>query len=539
MTVQSSPEASPRVIRWSLFWQILLATLLVGLVPLVLVSYTSFAAITNTGATAERTAKEELDTKSIEALQVRAEETAAQISAFLESRAQDALYATLLPSSPEAYLSFYRSRSSYLWFLRGSAEAPAPTQTRRLMPIYREMAFIDPTGQETIRIVDGALLGPERLRRVSDPANTTYLTETYFEQANSLPKGEVYVSPVAAWYVATEAQPARAQDAETSQFEYINYEAVIRFAAPVFDERSQLTGVVVLSLDHRHVMEFTNHVQSTFGRVVWPSYQSGNYAYLLDYEGWLIAHPDLTAVRGLDADGNVMPTQTKASREAGASRPLNMLQSDIKEQAVVIASAVLAGQKGHISAKTLLNTDKVDVYVPIPFAHGVYQEGGVFGGLVISENVQNVERAGRISRDVIREAASRLRGNIAWIAGVSVVLLIATAVLVSRSITFPIRRLTEAARIMEKGELDLETLDSLLRRRIENEVSELSRVFKQMAAAVQLRERQLKQEVRQLRIQIDRAKREKEVREIVETEFFEELQAKARALRQRRGRKAT
>jgi hypothetical protein len=536
MTTQSDPSAGHKAIRLSLFWQILLATLLVGLVPLVLVSYTSFAAITNTGATAERTAKEELDTKSIEALQVRAEETAAEISAFLESRAQDTLYAALLPPSPDSYLSFYRSRSSYLWFLRGSPEAPAPTQARRLMPIYREMAFIDATGQETIRIVDGALVGEDELRDVSDPANTTYHTETYFEQAKSLPRGGVYVSPVMAWYVATDAQPARAQDAETSQFQYINYGAVIRFAAPVFDSQNALAGVVVLSLDHRHVMEFSNHIQSTFGRVVWPSYTSGNYAYLLDYEGWLIAHPDLTAVKGLDESGSPMPTQTRATLEAGASLPLNMLQSDIKEQARVIASAVLAGQKGHISARTLMDTEKVDVYVPIAFDHGVYQEGGVFGGLVISENVQNVEKAGRISRDVIRDAASRLRGNIAWIAGVSVILLIATAVLVSRNITFPIRRLTEAARIMEKGELDVETLDSLVRRRIENEVSELSRVFKQMAAAVQMRERQLKQEVRQLRIQIDRAKREKEVKEIVETEFFEELQAKARALRQRRDR---
>jgi HAMP domain-containing protein len=536
MKTQSSPNTGSSGFRWSLFWQILLATLLVGLVPLALVSYTSFAAITDTGATAERTAKEELDAKSIEALEVRAEETAAQISAFLDSRAQDTRYAALLPTSPEAYLSFYRSRNGYLWFLRGSPEAPAPTQARRLVPVYREMAFVDSSGQETIRIVDGALLDQDQLRLVSDPANTTFLTETYFERARTLPRGEIDVSPVMAWYVATEAQPAKAQDAEASQFQYINYEAVIRFSAPVYDDQDQFAGVVVLSLDHRHVMEFSNHIQSAFGRVVWPSYTSGNYAYLLDYEGWLIAHPDLTAVRGLEEDGSPMPTQTRATLEAGASLPFNMLQSDIKQQSVVIASAVLAGQKGHISAKTLLDTEKVDVYVPIPFAHGVYREGGVFGGLVISENVQNVERAGRISRDVIRQAAGRLRGNIAWIAGVSVVLLVTTAVLVSRSITYPIRRLTEAARIMEKGELDVETLDSLLRRRIENEVSELSRVFKQMAAAVQLRERQLKQEVRQLRIQIDRAKRAKEVKEIVETEFFEELQAKARALRQRRNR---
>jgi hypothetical protein len=87
---------------------------------------------------------------------------------------------------------------------------------------------------------------------------------------------------------------------------------------------------------------------------------------------------------------------------------------------------------------------------------------------------------------------------------------------------------------MEKGELDVDTLDNLLDQRIDNEVSQLARVFKQMAQAVQMRERRLKEEVRDLRIQIDKVKREDEVKKIVETEFFEDLQSKARALRQQR-----
>ena len=75
----------------------------------------------------------------------------------------------------------------------------------------------------------------------------------------------------------------------------------------------------------------------------------------------------------------------------------------------------------------------------------------------------------------------------------------------------PIRKLTDAARIMEKGELDVDTLDQLLQRRIDDEVGELTRVFKQMAEAVQLRERRLKEEVIKLRIQIDTKKRDEEV----------------------------
>ncbi|GAK55075.1 two-component sensor histidine kinase [Candidatus Vecturithrix granuli] len=49
-----------------------------------------------------------------------------------------------------------------------------------------------------------------------------------------------------------------------------------------------------------------------------------------------------------------------------------------------------------------------------------------------------------------------------------------------------------------------------------------------------IREQSLKQEIKQLRIEIDEAKREKQVKEITETETFQSLQAKAAELRRRR-----
>jgi CHASE3 domain sensor protein len=46
-----------------------------------------------------------------------------------------------------------------------------------------------------------------------------------------------------------------------------------------------------------------------------------------------------------------------------------------------------------------------------------------------------------------------------------------------------------------------------------------------------IREQSLRQEIRQLRIEIDEVKRQQEVSEIVETDFFQDLQARARAMR--------
>jgi methyl-accepting chemotaxis protein len=49
-----------------------------------------------------------------------------------------------------------------------------------------------------------------------------------------------------------------------------------------------------------------------------------------------------------------------------------------------------------------------------------------------------------------------------------------------------------------------------------------------------IREQSLKQEIQQLRIEIDEVKRQKQVSEIVDTDFFQDLQAKARSIRSRR-----
>jgi hypothetical protein len=51
---------------------------------------------------------------------------------------------------------------------------------------------------------------------------------------------------------------------------------------------------------------------------------------------------------------------------------------------------------------------------------------------------------------------------------------------------------------------------------------------------VRQREANLKQQVEDLKIKIDEAKRQKQVSDIVDTDFFRDLQVKAKDFRQRR-----
>jgi CheY-like chemotaxis protein len=86
-----------------------------------------------------------------------------------------------------------------------------------------------------------------------------------------------------------------------------------------------------------------------------------------------------------------------------------------------------------------------------------------------------------------------------------------------------------AAAAVEAGEFDPETLARVATRR--DELGRLARVFQQMAREVHAREQRLKQEVQQLRIEIDEAKTARQVAEITETDYFQDLQRKADHLR--------
>lgn len=110
--------------------------------------------------------------------------------------------------------------------------------------------------------------------------------------------------------------------------------------------------------------------------------------------------------------------------------------------------------------------------------------------------------------------------------------LIAMVLLVSTLLVRPIERMTTASKRIADGDYDLD-LTRITRSRYPDELSDLADSFQFMASKVAARERELAQEVRRLQVQIDTTRREESVREITETEFFTDLQAKAAQMRAR------
>jgi len=90
-------------------------------------------------------------------------------------------------------------------------------------------------------------------------------------------------------------------------------------------------------------------------------------------------------------------------------------------------------------------------------------------------------------------------------------------------------RLTEAAAALENDSFDPDSLSDVADRT--DALGQLTRVFQRMAREFYVRERRLKQQVAELRIEIDKAKQAEQVDQIVGSDYFKQLRGQANDLR--------
>jgi nitrogen fixation/metabolism regulation signal transduction histidine kinase len=115
---------------------------------------------------------------------------------------------------------------------------------------------------------------------------------------------------------------------------------------------------------------------------------------------------------------------------------------------------------------------------------------------------------------------------------VSYAILMLLVLVIATSLTRPLNRLTQAVSRVADGEYDLD-LSRVVPSRFPDEMYTLAEAFSVMAVRVAQREANLTNEVRRLKVEIDHARREEAVREIVDSDFFADLTAKAEQMRRR------
>jgi HAMP domain-containing protein len=137
-----------------------------------------------------------------------------------------------------------------------------------------------------------------------------------------------------------------------------------------------------------------------------------------------------------------------------------------------------------------------------------------------------------IKADYVRSLQNTIKSRMISAFAITYGTLFILVFLVSGVLTKPLNQLTDAATSIGEGDYN-QDLSTINQGKVPDEISTLAKVFQTMVDKVRQREESLKRQVIELKIEIDQSKRQKQVSEIVDTDFFQDLVTKARKLRSR------
>jgi signal transduction histidine kinase len=474
----------------------MVVTLLLSLLPLLVSSLILLSNLVSVNSRLSSEIADTSDTQASESLQMRAQHVAETIADFLRKCEGDLLFLTRTPLDNQTLLSFYTTRRSEVWKRFGTSDTPR--ETRELIPLYRSIALIDRNGRERTVLRDGLFLAVSELRDVSTPSGTEFKSEDYFSRIKGLKRGEIYVSHLTGFHVSKQEQLAGAADPE-SAYNGKTYDGVIRLGSPLFDKQGDFSGMVVISLDHRHLMEFTQHIDP--GRnfsTVFPSYKSGNYAFLFDDEGWIITHPKYWDLRGVDRNGKPVPPYSDRSSQADIDAgliPFNLDQAGfIHPNYPKVAAEVRNNKIGYVDITNVGGAKKIMAFAPIPYDTGDYSRYGIFGGVTIGFQVDQFHDAARKGSRLINRELREHRSLSAMIILATALVAGLSAWVLSRGITRPLQQLIEGARRLAEGDTRSRVSVSSA-----DELGELADTFNTMANELEIRKTSLLSTLDELR----------------------------------------
>lgn len=271
------------------------------------------------------------------------------------------------------------------------------------------------------------------------------------------------------------------------------------FAHPIRIGGTDTLGVAVLKIHGTDVWKVINSLMI----------HSHAQTFLIDEHGIVLAHPHNSFLyRSLDS----LPQNVKSKLEKEKFYGRNRKISDNLKLTTLANTIVGARQVGHLSYSSPIDqTEQIVGFAPLdtePWVVAVNKPKAIF------------------------EARMKV---LIW-KNVFFLLLVGTVVsLVSLWLSYKlgrsIRILIEAGKALYVGNFSPGMLTKISRS--QDDLGTLAQVFLKMADEINNRERHLKSQVKHLQVKVDDTKKERQIAEITGTEYFQELQKKARRLKNR------
>ena len=525
-----------RWLRSGLLLRITVALLLVSVVPIYIIQLFSQQSYEETRSEVVAQSESALDEKAIQGLQARAIAIAHNVAGFLEEREQDVRFLSTQEPNLQAYLQFANNKNGDLWTVTSEG-----IESNFVMPIYREIAFLDLNGREQIKVSNECQEYPFRCSMVEDanlvdtsqPVNTLYRSETYFLDSATLKLGEVFVGNPIGFHLSSDIAYASAQYRSGER-----YRGVLRFTAPVFKDGRKI-GTLVMAVEMLHLLEFTAHVAPSN-----PEPQAeidareADFSYMISPEGWAISQPRHFNIYGVDENGLPVKGISEEDKDdpTNLDRPGNLsLMGFIDPAFPRLVDLNQLGRNGMEDANPWDGSERALIYATIPYKSGQY-DTPAGGRVVLSTDAGRLHiDAEVLSNQFDRRINELSRFSLQLITG-TLVIVVVLAILLARTIVSPILRLTDEAKIIEAGHWEQVKTEELEKSGGGAEVGQLARVFASMAKQIYARETTLRKQVEGLKIVIDEAKRKKAVEEITDNEFFQQLSKRATEIRKRQQR---
>ncbi len=269
------------------------------------------------------------------------------------------------------------------------------------------------------------------------------------------------------------------------------------FAHPIRSDRGETLGVAVLKIQGADVWQVINSMRV----------DSHVRAFLVDQRGIIISHPNKSFLyRSLTKLPSGIQKELETQKKYGRGRVSSL---ELPKLAKVMLGA---RQIGH-----------VDYYSPIEKTHQI----AGFAPLETEPWILGVNKPKDIFEAPMRSMIWQNTLFVLIVGGFAVL----ASLLLSNQLIKSIRALIKAGKALQKGEFKPELLEKTSRS--QDDLGRLACVFLKMAEEVKNREQNLKSQLKNLRVEIDETKKERQISEITKTEYFKELQKKVQRLKNR------